>query len=387
MNNLRLLTISIGTLITGVILYGITHHYIVFYFPSYKQHTPIRLIPPVKQKVTIFFPYKNSWGGETKEIPSLLSEENKIITLINLWLSLLQEDNLLPKKTFLQTALLDPAHQELFLSFDHNLFFKESNIYAKYLLVHSLCKTLQENNIQVSLIRFLVNHHPLKDFHLDFSKGWPLTEFSHISPNHSIHQPIPLTTLILNPVGDPYNVGRVINNAFERTISRLYAQTLKKELENQIPHIRVILTPFSADDNYQPLQNASFANCVQADWYISFHFFKEKDILPHWYLYYFMNNPLEDAISSKNNALQLTPYYQAHQKNLISSSSYAHTIYMHLNNHSLHTFYRLHPPQPLPFKPVIGITAPVLAFEIGLKETEDWKLFIQPVVDSIKSMV
>ena len=37
----------------------------------------------------------------------------------------------------------------------------------------------------------------------------------------------------------------------------------------------------------------------------------------------------------------------------------------------------------LPFAPLIGIKKPAIAFEIGLKQKESWKQFIDPIVESL----
>ncbi|HSW75550.1 MAG TPA: hypothetical protein VLG50_00750, partial [Candidatus Saccharimonadales bacterium] len=49
-------------------------------------------------------------------------------------------------------------------------------------------------------------------------------------------------TIIIDPLGDPKNTGREIDDVFERGITLQCAEELKKQLNNVLPHIRVILT-------------------------------------------------------------------------------------------------------------------------------------------------
>ncbi|MGC2310916.1 MAG: N-acetylmuramoyl-L-alanine amidase [Candidatus Babeliaceae bacterium] len=388
MKNTTLSFLCISTFFIGIFCYALYQRYIIFIFPAWvsplSATTPKQ---PLQKKVLIFYPHIETLKSEYKEMLFADQQEKNITTLINLWLSLLDEEHMLPKKITLQTALLNASGNELFISFDHAPFCKQSAAYEKYLLIESLCKTLRENGVTTPFIRFLVHHQPLKDYHVDFSSPWPLSGFSDAL---KASNPSPLhkhsLTLMLDPAGDAQTTGRIIGEYFERTLTLEYAQELKKILESQLPHVRVILTRV-AGEMIEPLQNAAFANKLRVDLYISLHFFQEKNILSRWYIYSFINNPLADLAGRNNQTLQLIPYNQAHRTYCIHNIQYARCAHQLLEAHQLHNFYILSAPQAFPFKPLIGVAAPTCAFEIGLKTPTDWKLFVQPAADAIKHLI
>jgi hypothetical protein len=81
------------------------------------------------------------------------------------------------KTVSLQSAMLSPAQHELYISFTRNPLEKEKSIQEKWLFIEGLLKTIRENGLMLQAIHFLVQHQPLNDPHLDFSKPWPLQGF------------------------------------------------------------------------------------------------------------------------------------------------------------------------------------------------------------------
>lgn len=130
----------------------------------------------IKKKVTLYYWHMGGWKKETTD---LIWHEQKAITieyLINSWLTLLDEEQLMEKKVTLQTVLLTQSDQA-YLSFDRQPFSKESTTYEKWMWLEGLLKTIRDNGIKIQGIQFLVHHQPLKDTHLDFTNPWPLSGF------------------------------------------------------------------------------------------------------------------------------------------------------------------------------------------------------------------
>jgi hypothetical protein len=96
--------------------------------------------------------------------------------LINAWLTLLDEENVMSKKVTLQSALMS-AHGHLYVSFDRNPFDENSPTYDTWMWIEGLLKTIRENEPSIQSVHFLVHHHPMEDNHLDFSNPWPITGF------------------------------------------------------------------------------------------------------------------------------------------------------------------------------------------------------------------
>ena len=190
-------------------------------------------------------------------------------------------------------------------------------------------------------------------------------------------------TIMLEPAGDAKHTGRAIDDCFERGITLQFTEKLKKLLETEYANIRVILSRF-AGESLEPLQNANFANRLDVDLYLSFHFFEEKEEKPILYLYHFVYNKITDYWS-QNNTLQFILYDQAHHKNLTLTKKYAKHVHETLQ--SFKKQFEVKAPIGFPFKPLIGIQAPALAIEVSLKSKDDWQRYLSPIVQSLKAIL
>ena len=190
-------------------------------------------------------------------------------------------------------------------------------------------------------------------------------------------------TIMLEPARDAKDTGRPIDDCFERGITLQFTEKLKKNLETEYPTIRVILSRF-AGESLEPFQNANFANRLDVDLYLSFHFFEEKEEKPILYLYHFVYNKTTDYWS-QNNTLQFIPYDQAHRTNLILTKKYAE--HMHEALQSFKKQFEVKAPISFPFQPLIGIQAPALAIEASLKAKDEWSIYLDPIVQSLKAIL
>lgn len=163
--------------IVGMFIYGIGNQNIIFLSPFCKEtlSTPNMIV--TKKKITLHYWHNDIWKHE--EVDIIWSDDltQTVTHLVNQWLSLLDEEKDNNKKVSLQSIALSPSGQEVFLSFDRNPFEKRSTSYEKWLWVESLLKTIRENNIGVKSIQLLIHHQPMNDYHIDFSKPWPLEGF------------------------------------------------------------------------------------------------------------------------------------------------------------------------------------------------------------------
>src|SRR5205807_2641706 len=98
-------------------------------------------------------------------------------------------------------------------------------------------------------------------------------------------------TIMLNPAGDAKDAGRSLNDSFERGITLQFCQELKKEIENNYKSVRVVLTRIPGE-TIEPLLNANFSNRLNADLFLSIHFYKENAVSPKIFLYNYINKPL-----------------------------------------------------------------------------------------------
>lgn len=191
-------------------------------------------------------------------------------------------------------------------------------------------------------------------------------------------------TVIIDPLGDPKNTGREIDDVFERGITLQCAEELKKQLNNTLPNIRVILTRVPGE-TIAPLQNASFSNRLQADFYLSISFYQEPEMPSFISLFYYLENPTDRL--HHYNSLYFYHASQAHLINLKESEAIGKVFLKSLQNSSINSVFRTQGLFGIPYKPLIGIKAPSLAIEAGLRQKDDWRYLITPLTTCIKAII
>lgn len=190
-------------------------------------------------------------------------------------------------------------------------------------------------------------------------------------------------TILIDPAGDAKNTGRTIDDAFERTVSLQLAYDIKKKIEQIEPGIQVILTRYPTK-TLEPLENAHLANRLNIDMYISLHIYHEEEAQPHMYLYTLSYNDTFGMPPSRDSFIT---YDQAHRINYATTQKRAHEFLKIFNTQPLAKNYICHNPYHIPFKPLVGIVAPALGIEIGLKKSDDWQSIAQPLTHSIVQLL
>ncbi len=186
--------------------------------------------------------------------------------------------------------------------------------------------------------------------------------------------------LLLEASGDPMHPGRSIDDSFESTITFEIAQTIKQMLLAQYPNLKILLNRAAAE-TVAPLQNANFANKLNVDCYISIHAFAESEIKPHVYLYQFSYH---DDFIAKDAGLSFYPFDKIYMVNQKQTTAWAEQLKQALEKHSLWAVKGVF---SLPFKPLIGIKAPAIGIEIGLKNRSEWRNYIEALVSGIITII
>jgi len=170
--------ISAAVFCAGIFFLAYNQGWILLKFPSYKREAQqtAAALRAQKKSVTLFFWHNKRWNKEAVEILHTHDAAQTAQHLLNSWLTLLDEEQVMVKKVMLQSALLSD-NKQLYLSFDRNPFNEHDATYDKLLWVEGLLRTIRENDIPVQAVRFLVHHQPMQDYHLDFSNSWPLAGF------------------------------------------------------------------------------------------------------------------------------------------------------------------------------------------------------------------
>jgi N-acetylmuramoyl-L-alanine amidase len=191
------------------------------------------------------------------------------------------------------------------------------------------------------------------------------------------------TVIVINPSGDAAHAGRIIEDSFERGITLQIAEYLKLALEERNPYLTVLLTRMPGEV-IEPLYNAQYTNRISPFLYISLHCYEERKPIPQLYIYTFSLG--NDFVTPTTN-LSLYTYdnaYLLHKKN---SHLWANKFYEHVSSDSYKRLCSAQKVMSVPFAPLMGISAPSFALEIGLAKKKDWIMIKQALILGIESII
>lgn len=200
---------------------------------------------------------------------------------------------------------------------------------------------------------------------------------------HNYHNQQPTFSIMIDPAGDAHTTGRTIDDSLERGITLQCAERLKTELEQRYPSLRVVLTRFPGE-TLQPLQNAAFANRLDVNLYVSIHFYQEHATKPAVYIYHFS---YADPLPKQSHNLVLYSYDKAYLPHAQTTKQWALLCKKVFEKDPYKKQFDIKGVFALPFKPLIGITSPAIAFEAGLKHKDDWTLYVTAFADSLEPLI
>jgi N-acetylmuramoyl-L-alanine amidase len=190
--------------------------------------------------------------------------------------------------------------------------------------------------------------------------------------------------LMIEAAGNPRQPGRTIEDNFEQSIAWSFAQQLRQTLMQQLPAIQVVLNR-NEREVIEPLHTANFANKLAADLVISLNVYQETAIKPHVYLYQFSYG--SEPISNTAQTFLFCPYDQAYMISSKKSDAYAQLLKNILKKEEYAPQFECLGIYKIPFAPLIGITCPAFALEIGLKNKQEWQLYLEPLAAGIAAIV
>lgn len=189
--------------------------------------------------------------------------------------------------------------------------------------------------------------------------------------------------MMINPAGHAKNVGRkLIFGEYERTVSYDFAEKLQQALKDKYG-VRTVLTRFVGEEIVDPLQNASFANRLGVDFYLSLHFYGEESVKPKIFIYSLVYNPMMDLARRTFDLPFFIPVHQAHFGNIYRSKDLSKKMKEILTLPQYQKLFDCYGPFGIPIKPLCGILAPAITIEIGLHQESAIKTLIEPIVESL----
>lgn len=188
-------------------------------------------------------------------------------------------------------------------------------------------------------------------------------------------------TLILDPAGDAEHAGRIIHDSYERGATLQLCTALKKNIEESIKGVRVILTRIPGEPMAEFLQNANLSNKLDVDLFVSVHMYKEKNITPRLWLYHMQNEPYFKKQSRQD--VVLYPYDKVWRINIEKTKQLMNIFQDDLRATSS---YDIHQPIGMPCKPLLGVQSPAFVLEIGVPASLTKEL-IDPIAHALKEVI
>lgn len=189
--------------------------------------------------------------------------------------------------------------------------------------------------------------------------------------------------VVIDPAGDAKRTGRRIGDSFERGLTLQCVEQIKEIIARSAPHIKVIITRMPGDNVYD-LQNASLANRVHADLFVNLNFYYTQDTKPTMYLYQFSYG---NDFACCEQGITLHSYDQAYRINKETTDIVVQLFKKELSQQQYQSIYAVAGPYSLPLKPLIGIVAPSIAFEVGLKGKDLWQYYSEPLANAIIAVI
>lgn len=385
------LLLTIASFCAGLLFFAYHNQWIIIQLPWHTITAPTTQAAFHKKPVTLKYWQNGTLKSETQQLLWHESDDAaNAALLITTYFSLLDEEWLINKKISVTAATCGPTPASLIVSLSDSPLNPDASTAAKWHLIEGLLQTLREQIPALQQVTFLVNHQPLQDAHLDFTRPWPIIGFkeqtANTSPLHNQalatnHRAEKTLIIMLDPAGDAQNTGRTIDDSFERGLTLQYAQALKQALEAYYHDIKIVVTR-ELGETIEPLQQASVANRIGTGLFVHVSIYQQPAAVPTLNFYHFLSHPTTDFWKRAQSSLSFEPYHEAHRQHAILTQQLANTLYTILHNTKPLPAI-LVSPLGLPYKPLLGITAPALAIEIGVNKKQDWQPLVAPVADAL----
>lgn len=198
--------------------------------------------------------------------------------------------------------------------------------------------------------------------------------------SHCYAKPI---VIILDPAD---TLREIAGSTYERGLTLKCAEVLQKKLEMMHENVRVILTRLPGE-SLEPLQNAHVSNRIDADCYVSIHFYHEKQAKPRLYVYYYAQNPITDGWKKTAQDLAFIPFDQAHNENNALTKQWGTVMTNILENTVYNPLFDFCGLFGIPHKALVGIRAPAFCIEAGIRHKEDWQVYVAPLAHALLEII
>lgn len=165
--------------VAGLGYYSLQQGWLIIQLPLFNTRTHTNQQSSARsQSVTLYMWNNTQWKKEKTELILPTEPAAGAQIIIQALLAWLVEEKIVQKKVLVEHTLLTSSQQELLVCLDKTFLSKAMSIHLKVMIVESMVKTLRENGVKIPFVRFLVDHQPMQDAHIDFAHGWPLEGYS-----------------------------------------------------------------------------------------------------------------------------------------------------------------------------------------------------------------
>ncbi|KKQ32814.1 MAG: hypothetical protein US49_C0005G0033 [candidate division TM6 bacterium GW2011_GWF2_37_49] len=194
--------------------------------------------------------------------------------------------------------------------------------------------------------------------------------------------------VMINPAGHAGDAGRKLKNSYERAETIKMAQYIQERLESKNDNLRVVLTR-TPGETVVDFQNASFANRLSVDLFLSLHFYASERPKHEIYIYYYVADPIADFARRNTPELSFIPVMQAHQFNIYKTRHIAERLQSSISGSLNRETFEFVDLLGIPVKPLLGIASPAILFEIGWSQgdTSSWKDAADCLIDGVDEIL
>lgn len=174
MNNRNLIIASVIAFLGALFFVAYQKKIIIFNCGGYHS-IPATAIE--KKQITFFFFTPDKAYTETQLMVLDQYHDRTLLLILNRWLEIALEEKLVPQKVIVQDTALNQDFTDLYLSFDKVPWAAYAPTKVKWFILEGILHTIKNLGFAITKVYFLVNHKPIEDYHLNFSRAWPINGF------------------------------------------------------------------------------------------------------------------------------------------------------------------------------------------------------------------
>lgn len=189
--------------------------------------------------------------------------------------------------------------------------------------------------------------------------------------------------IVIDPAGNATNIGRMLNEGYERGETYQFAKALQDGLSKRYK-VRPVLSRTLNEKISSHLQIASFSNRIDANLFLRLHLYKQLSPKPTVHLFHRVIDPVVDFTRRIiQGTLSFVPLQFSHCVNISKANMYGEMISEKLNLALYNKYLDCLPLCGVPLRFFEGVLAPALVIEVGIHDDKQWRNLVEPLIDSM----